>query len=98
VRCLLRRVPAAVPGIAFLSGGQSEAQATLHLSLMNRHRKLPWELSFSYGRALQQSTLDAWQGKPGHVAAGQKAFLRRAKLNGLARDGSYEAAMEQAAA
>jgi fructose-bisphosphate aldolase class I len=98
VRCLLRRVPAAVPGIAFLSGGQSESDATLHLSLMNRGRKLPWELSFSYGRALQQSTLDAWQGKPGNAAAGQRAFLKRARLNGLARDGSYEAAMEQAAA
>ena len=98
VRCLLRRVPAAVPGIAFLSGGQSEAEATLHLSLMNASRKLPWELSFSYGRALQQSTLDAWKGKPGNVAAAQKTFLRRAKLNGLARDGRYEAAMEQAAA
>jgi len=98
VRCLLRRVPAAVPGIAFLSGGQSEAEATQHLSLMNRSRKLPWELSFSYGRALQQSTLDAWKGKPANVAAAQKAFLKRAKLNGLARDGSYEAAMEQAAA
>jgi fructose-bisphosphate aldolase class I len=98
IRCLLRRVPAAVPGIAFLSGGQSEAEATLHLSLMNRSRKLPWELSFSYGRALQQSTLDAWKGKAANVAAAQKAFLRRAKLNGLARDGSYEAAMEQAAA
>jgi fructose-bisphosphate aldolase, class I len=98
VRCLLRRVPAAVPGIAFLSGGQSESDATLHLSLMNRSRKLPWELSFSYGRALQQSTLDAWKGKPANVAAAQKAFLKRAKLNGLARDGRYEAAMEQAAA
>jgi fructose-bisphosphate aldolase class I len=98
VRCLLRRVPAAVPGIAFLSGGQSEAEATLHLSLMNRARKLPWELSFSYGRALQQSTLDAWKGQAANVAAAQKAFLKRAKLNGLARDGSYEAAMEQAAA
>jgi fructose-bisphosphate aldolase class I len=98
VRCLLRRVPAAVPGIAFLSGGQSEAEATLHLSLMNRTRTLPWQLSFSYGRALQQSTLDAWKGKAGNVAAAQKAFLHRAKLNGLARDGRYEAAMEQAAA
>jgi fructose-bisphosphate aldolase class I len=98
VRCLRRRVPAAVPGIAFLSGGQSEAEATLHLSLMNRARGLPWELSFSYGRALQQSTLDAWKGKPANVAAAQRAFLRRAQLNGLARDGSYEAAMEQAAA
>ena len=98
MRCLRRRVPAAVPGIAFLSGGQSEAEATLHLSLMNRSRELPWQLSFSYGRALQQSTLDAWRGMPGNVAAAQQTFLRRAKLNGLARDGSYEAAMEQAAA
>ncbi|MGH8131528.1 MAG: class I fructose-bisphosphate aldolase [Steroidobacteraceae bacterium] len=98
LRCLRRRVPAAVPGIAFLSGGQSEADATLHLSLMNRARDLPWQLSFSYGRALQQSTLDAWRGNPGNVAAAQRTFLRRAKLNGLARDGSYEAAMEQAAA
>jgi fructose-bisphosphate aldolase class I len=98
VRCLRRRVPGAVPGIAFLSGGQSEAEATLHLSLMNRTRDLPWQLSFSYGRALQQSTLDAWRGIPGNVAAAQRTFLRRAKLNGLARDGSYEAAMEQAAA
>jgi fructose-bisphosphate aldolase class I len=98
IRCLRRRVPGAVPGIAFLSGGQSETDATLHLSLMNRQGDLPWELSFSYGRALQQSTLDAWKGKPGNVAAAQKAFLRRARLNGLARDGSYEPAMEQAAA
>lgn len=99
LRCLLRRVPAAVPGIAFLSGGQSEAEATLHLSLMNgAGLKLPWQLSFSYGRALQQSTLDAWRGKPANVAAAQRVFLRRARLNGLARDGRYEAAMEQAAA
>jgi fructose-bisphosphate aldolase class I len=98
IRCLRRRVPAAVPGIAFLSGGQSEAEATLHLSLMNRVRGLPWQLSFSYGRALQQSTLDAWRGKPANVVAAQRAFLHRAKLNGLARDGRYEAAMEQAAA
>jgi fructose-bisphosphate aldolase class I len=99
LRCLRRRVPAAVPGIAFLSGGQTEAQATLHLSLMNREAAtLPWQLSFSYGRALQQSTLDAWRGKAGNVAAAQRVFLRRAELNGLARDGRYEAAMEQAAA
>ncbi len=99
LRCLRRRVPAAVPGIAFLSGGQSEADATLHLSLMNRaDAPLPWQLSFSYGRALQQSTLDAWGGKPGNVAAAQRAFLRRARLNGLARDGRYEPAMEKAAA
>lgn len=97
VRCLLRHVPAAVPGIAFLSGGQSEAEATLHLSLMNRSRTLPWQLSFSYGRALQQSALDAWRGESGNVAAAQRAFARRARLNGLARDGRYDAAMEQAA-
>ncbi len=98
LRCLRRRVPSAVPGIAFLSGGQSEAEATMHLSLMNRVAHLPWQLSFSYGRALQQSTLDAWRGLPGNVAAAQRVFLRRASLNGLARDGRYEAAMEQAAA
>jgi fructose-bisphosphate aldolase class I len=86
-----------VPGIAFLSGGQSEAEATLHLSLMNRMGGLPWQLSFSYGRALQQSTLDAWRGEAANVAAAQRAFLRRARLNGLARSGSYETAMEQAA-
>jgi len=98
VRCLRRRVPSAVPGIAFLSGGQSEAEATLHLSLMNRAGALPWQLSFSYGRALQQSTLDAWKGKPGNVASAQKVFLNRARLNGMARDGRYESSMEQAAA
>jgi len=98
LRCLRRRVPAAVPGIAFLSGGQSEAEATLHLSLMNRGGSPPWQLSFSYGRALQQSTLDAWRGEAANVAAAQRTFLRRARLNGLARDGSYDAAVEQAAA
>jgi fructose-bisphosphate aldolase class I len=98
VRCLRRRVPSAVPGIAFLSGGQSEAEASLHLSLMNRVDGLPWQLSFSYGRALQQSTLDAWQGKAANVAAAQRVFLKRARLNGMARDGRYEPAMEQAAA
>ncbi|MGH8251337.1 MAG: class I fructose-bisphosphate aldolase [Steroidobacteraceae bacterium] len=98
VRCLRRRVPSAVPGIAFLSGGQSEAEATLHLSLMNRVAGLPWQLSFSYGRALQQSTIDAWRGERANVAAAQRVFAKRARLNGLARAGSYEAAMEQAAA
>lgn len=98
LRCLRRRVPAAVPGIAFLSGGQSEAEATLHLSLMNRARALPWQLSFSYGRALQQSALEAWRGEPASVAAAQQAFRRRARLNGLARAGRYDAAMEKAAA
>jgi fructose-bisphosphate aldolase class I len=96
--CLRRRVPAAVPGIAFLSGGQSEAEATLHLSLMNGAGPQPWQLSFSYGRALQQSTLDAWRGAAANVATAQRVFLRRARLNGLARTGSYNAAMEKAAA
>ncbi len=98
VACLRRHVPSAVPGIAFLSGGQSEAEATLHLSLMNRMAPPPWQLSFSYGRALQQSTLDTWRGKAASVAAAQQVFLRRARMNGLARNGSYNAAMEQAAA
>ncbi len=98
VRCLKRHVPSAVPGIAFLSGGQSEAEATEHLSLMNRFEALPWQLSFSYGRALQASALAAWGGKAANVAAGQREFFKRAKLNGLARTGRYEASMEKEAA
>jgi len=98
VRTLKRYVPSAVPGIAFLSGGQTAAEATEHLSLMNKLGPLPWELSFSYGRALQDEALKAWGGKPENFAAGQKAFFRRAKLNGLARSGSYNAKLEQEAA
>jgi fructose-bisphosphate aldolase class I len=98
VRVLKRFVPSAVPGIAFLSGGQSSAEATEHLSLMNRLGPLPWELTFSYGRALQDEALKAWGGKPENFAAGQKAFSRRAKLNGMARTGAYTAANEQEAA
>jgi fructose-bisphosphate aldolase class I len=98
VRTLQRYVPGAVPGIAFLSGGQSSAEATEHLSLMNKLGSLPWELSFSYGRALQDEALKAWGGKPEAFGAGQKAFFRRAKLNGLARSGSYSAKLEQEAA
>jgi fructose-bisphosphate aldolase, class I len=98
VRCLKRYVPGAVPGIAFLSGGQSSAEATEHLSLMNKLVPLPWELTFSYGRALQDEALKAWGGKPENFAAGQKAFARRAKFNGLARTGSYSAKLEQEAA
>jgi fructose-bisphosphate aldolase class I len=98
VRTLKRFVPSAVPGIAFLSGGQSSAEATEHLSLMNKLGPLPWELSFSYGRALQDEALKAWGGKPETFAAGQKAFFRRAKFNGLARSGSYTAKHEQEAA
>jgi fructose-bisphosphate aldolase, class I len=98
VRTLKRYVPGAVPGIAFLSGGQSSAEATEHLSLMNKLGSLPWELSFSYGRALQDEALKAWGGKPENFVAGQKAFARRAKFNGLARSGSYNAKLEQEAA
>jgi fructose-bisphosphate aldolase, class I len=98
VRTLRRYVPGAVPGIAFLSGGQSSAEATEHLSLMNKLGPLPWELTFSYGRALQDEALKAWGGKPETFAAGQKAFFRRAKFNGLARSGSYSAKNEQEAA
>jgi fructose-bisphosphate aldolase class I len=98
VRCLKRHVPASVPGIAFLSGGQTEAQATEHLSLMNAIGSLPWELSFSYGRALQASTLQAWGGQAAHVAAAQREFHKRARLNGLARRGAYKPAMEKEAA
>lgn len=95
VKTFLTSVPAAVPGIVFLSGGQSEQQATANLNAMNkRHENLPWELSFSYGRALQQSALKAWLGKADNVAAAQNAYLQRAKLNGAARSGSYDAAME----
>jgi fructose-bisphosphate aldolase, class I len=96
--CLKRHVPPAVPGIAFLSGGQSETEATLHLDLMNRAGRLPWRLSFSYGRALQHSALSAWGGQPQQFATGQREFLKRAKLNGLATAGHYEAAMEKQAA
>jgi fructose-bisphosphate aldolase class I len=93
---LKKHVPAAVPGIAFLSGGQSAEEATQHLGLMNRMGPLPWELSFSYGRALQAPALDAWRGKEQQFAAGQEALYRRARLNSLAHLGKYEANMESA--
>jgi fructose-bisphosphate aldolase class I len=96
VRCLKRHVPSSVPGIAFLSGGQTEREATEHLSLMNQVGGLPWALTFSYGRALQDSALKTWAGKADAFAAGQKAFLKRAKLNGLAQLGRYAAALEAA--
>ncbi len=98
VRCLKRHVPPAVPGIAFLSGGQSPTEATLHLSLMNKLGPLPWTLTFSYGRALQDDALKAWGGAAANFAAGQRAFAQRAKLNGLAATGRYSAAMESKAA
>src|SRR5271170_3843330 len=98
VRTLKRQVPSAVPGIAFLSGGQSPTDATLHLSLMHAAGPLPWALTFSYGRALQEDALKAWAGKPSGFAGGQKALAARAKLNGLAATGEYNAAMEASAA
>jgi fructose-bisphosphate aldolase class I len=97
VRVLKRTVPSAVPGIAFLSGGQSSEEATLHLSLMNKN-PLPWALTFSYGRALQDQALKAWGGTAANLAAGQKAFAKRAKLNSLATTGRYQSAMESQAA
>ena len=98
VRCLKRHVPAAVPGIAFLSGGQGPEEATEHLNLMNGMSGLPWRLTFSYGRALQAPALAAWKGQESLFVAGQKAFAKRAKLNGLATSGRYHASMEAQAA
>jgi len=97
IRCLKSTVPAAVPGIAFLSGGQSDEAATRHLSLMNAAGGLPWALTFSYGRALQAAALKAWGGKPENVAAGQRAFAHRAHMNGLAALGKWDAKLEKAA-
>jgi fructose-bisphosphate aldolase class I len=98
LRTLKRQVPTAVPGIAFLSGGQSPTDATLHLNLMHAAGPLPWGLTFSYGRALQENALNAWAGKAGGFGGGQKAFAVRAKLNGLAAGGEYQVSMESAAA
>ena len=98
VRCLKRHVPSAVPGIAFLSGGQASQEATLHLSLMNQIGGLPWSLTFSYGRALQDAALKGWGGTASGYAVGQKEYLKRARLNGLASAGRYTADMENKAA
>jgi len=99
LRTLRRHVPPAVPGIAFLSGGQSPQEATLHLALMNRiGAPLPWALTFSYGRALQDTALKAWGGASANVAAAQREFGKRAKLNGLAAAGRYTAELENQAA
>ncbi|MEM6461695.1 MAG: class I fructose-bisphosphate aldolase [Pseudomonadota bacterium] len=97
VLCLRASVPAAVPGIAFLSGGQSDEEATGHLSAMNAGYDTPWQLTFSYGRALQAACLKAWGGKPENIAAGQRAFTHRARMNGLAATGNWNADMEKAA-
>lgn len=93
LRVLKRCVPGAVPGIAFLSGGQSDVDATAHLDLMNKAGNLPWKLTFSYGRALQAAALKAWGGS--NVEAGKKAHLHRAKMNGLAALGKWDAALEK---
>lgn len=97
VRCLLRNVPAAVPGIVFLSGGQGPVEATEHLNVMNHMGPHPWQVSFSYGRALQEPALEAWRGQADNVSAGQAALYHRAKCNGAARHGIYSRDMETAA-
>jgi fructose-bisphosphate aldolase, class I len=95
VRILKRTVPAAVAGIAFLSGGQSDELATAHLDAMNKLGNNPWPLSFSYGRALQQASLKAWRGSPANVPAAQAALAHRGRMNGLAALGKYSASMEK---
>jgi len=97
VKCLKRAVPSAVPGICFLSGGQSDEDATAHLSAMNAMFDCPWRLSFSYGRALQAAALKAWGGSAENEAAAQAAFSHRAKMNSLAATGAWKTALEQAA-
>ncbi|MFL5935806.1 MAG: class I fructose-bisphosphate aldolase [Gaiellaceae bacterium] len=94
---LYKHVPAAVPGIVFLSGGQTDEDATAHLSAMNRRGPHPWQLSFSYGRALQAPALKAWVGRSENVAAAQRAYFHRAKMNGAARTGMYAPEMEREA-
>jgi fructose-bisphosphate aldolase, class I len=98
VRVLKRTVPAAQPGIVFLSGGQSDEAATAHLNAMAAMKTLPWPLTFSYSRALQNPALKAWRGQAGNVAAAQKAFHHRAQMNGLAAQGKWRADLERQAA
>jgi len=98
LQCFYKHVPAAVPGIVFLSGGQTDEDATAHLNAMNAMGPHPWELSFSYGRALQAPALKAWGGKPENVEAAQRAYYHRAKMNGAARTGMYSPEMEREAA
>jgi len=95
VECFLRHVPAAVPGVVFLSGGQSDIEATQNLNAMNAMGNFPWELSFSYGRALQAPVLQAWGGKAENVVSAQRAYLHRARCNGAARSGAYNDQLEQ---
>ena len=95
LKCFYKHVPAAVPGIVFLSGGQSDEDSTAHLNAMNAKGPHPWQISFSYGRALQAPALQAWSGKPDQVEAGQRAYYHRAKLNSAARTGVYAPEMER---
>lgn len=97
VKCLLKNVPATVTGIAFLSGGQSNEQASAHLNLMNErfYDQCPWPITFSYGRAIQQPALDYWQGDSNRVAEAQKRLLHRAKCNSLASLGKYNPDVER---
>ena len=94
IRILRRTVPAAVPGIFFLSGGQTPAEATANLDAMNRLGAQPWQLSFSYGRALQDPALKAWKGQAANADETQRALLKRARLNGAAREGKYVPSLE----
>jgi fructose-bisphosphate aldolase class I len=98
LECFYKHVPASVPGIVFLSGGQTDEDATAHLNAMNARGPHPWQLSFSYGRALQAPALKAWGGKPENVEAAQRAYYHRAKMNGAARTGMYAPEMEREAA
>jgi fructose-bisphosphate aldolase class I len=98
MRCLKRTVPAALPGVVFLSGGQSDIDATAHLNAMARMPILPWPLTFSYSRALQNPALKTWRGAAGNVAAAQAAFHHRARMNSLASQGKYRADLEKQAA
>lgn len=97
IATLKATVPSAVPGIAYLSGGQSDEEATAHLDAMNKIGGFPWKMTFSYGRALQAAPQKAWSGKPENVAAAQRAFAHRARMNGLASLGKWEGALEKAA-
>jgi fructose-bisphosphate aldolase class I len=97
VAALKATVPSAVPGIAYLSGGQSDEEATAHLDAMNRIGGFPWKMTFSYGRALQAAPQKAWSGKPANVAAAQRAFAHRARMNSLASVGQWEGVLERAA-
>jgi fructose-bisphosphate aldolase class I len=99
VRCLRSTVPEDLPGVVFLSGGQSNPEATDHLNAMNKHDiKLPWPLTFSYARALQNPAMEIWSGKAENVAAARKAFYHRARVNSAAAQGKYTPEMEKEAA